>query len=202
MVNEKVNIRDKQRIIKKTIKILLVISVIFFVLLATFLSGFLMRKPNVKIYLENPIAGIVLKYTDEFGVTNKALVIEEGVMDFNEDYINYILVGLGVNYLHSAPLFGNPVIEFNLEGEIWNSEIIRGAPQSKIGSINKKDLIITISKQEAVESLLCENIEDFMKNSVKKGNTKLDLVAGKTALFSKGYLDMYKKLTGEEISLE
>jgi len=201
MVNERVNIKDKNRRTKKIIKILIIIFSIVFILLIAFGVGFLIKKPKIEVYLENPIAGIVLKYTDEGGITNKTSVIEQGVIEFNEDYINYILVALGVGYLHKSLLFENPLIEFDLGGEIWNSEIIKGIPNSKKARIEDEDLRISISKEEAVEALLANNIEEFMKQSVANGNTNIEMVAGKTRLFSKGYLEMYKELTGEEIEV-
>lgn len=198
MVNERINIRDKHRVHKKIIKILLIIFIILIILIIVFASGFLVKKPKIEVYLKNPLANLVLKYTDELGYTNKAAVIEEGVMEFNEDYINYILVALGTGYLHKSPLFENPLIEFNLDEEAWNSEIKEGMPNSRRGQIDNEDLRISISKKEAVEALLSSNIEEFMKESVKNGNTNIELVAGKAELFSKGYLEMYAKLTGEE----
>lgn len=202
MVNERVNIRDKYRAHKKIIKVLIIIFSIVLILLIVFAAGFFMKKPKIEVYLENPIAGIVLKYTDELGYTNKTAVIKEGVIEFNEDYINYILVALGTGYLHISLLFENPLIEFNLDEEVWNSEIKQGMPNSKKGQIDDEDLRISISKEEAVEALLANNIEEFMKESVNNGNTKIELVVGKAELFSKGYLDMYKELTGEEIKVD
>jgi len=202
MVNQRVNIRDKHRVTKKVIKVLVVIFVIVLILILVFAAGFLIKKPKIEVYLENPLAGIVLKYTDEAGITDKAAVIEQGVMEFNEDYINYILVALGVGYLHKSPLFQNPLIEFDLAGEVWNSEIIKGMPNSKEGQIKNEDLRISISKEEAVEAILANNIEEFMKQSVANGNTNIEMIAGKTKLFSKGYLEMYKELTGEEIKVD
>lgn len=200
MVNERVNIRDKYRIHKKTAKVLLIIIAVLIILLIVFAAGFLIKKPKIEVYLENPIAGIVLKYTNEAGYTNKTAVIKEGVIEFNENYINYILVALGTSYLHKSPLFENPLIEFDLEGDIWNAEVIGGMPDSKRGSIDNEDLKISISKEKAVEALLSENIEKFMKESVKNGGIGIEMIAGKTELFSKGYLEMYKQLTGEEVS--
>ena len=199
MVNEKVLVRDKYKLIKKIVKVLLIVFTVLLILVIAFAAGFLIKKPKIEIHLENPIAGIVLRYTNEAGITNKTAVVEEGVMEFNEDYINYILVALGTGYLHKSPFFENPLIEFNLDEEVWNSEIKKGMPNSKKGQIDDEDLKISISKEEAVEALLANNIEEFMKESVKKGNTKIELVAGKSELFSKGYLDMHKKLTGNEV---
>lgn len=196
MVNERVNIRDKYRAHKKLFRVSMIIIAVLIIFLIVFAAGFLIKKPKIEIYLENPIAGIVLKYTNEAGYTNKTAVIEEGVIEFNEDYINYILIALGTSYLHKSPLFENPLIKFDLEGDLWNSEIIEGMPNSKRGSVDNEDLIIRISKEEAVEALLAGNIEEFMKESVKNGDTKIEMIAGKTELFSKGYLEMYKQLTG------
>lgn len=200
MVNQEVLVRDRYRTTKKVIKTLLIIFVVILILLIAFVAGFLIKKPKVEVHLENPIAGIILKYTDEVGYTNKTEVVEEGVIEFNESYINYILVALGTGYLHKSPLFENPLIEFDLEGEVWSSEIKEGNPNSKKEAIENEDLRVSISKEEAVEALLSEDIEQFMKDSVNNGNTKIEMVAGKTKLFTKGYLEMYKQLTGEEVS--
>lgn len=200
MVNEKVLIRDKNRTAKRLIRVFLIILAVLLILLAFFALGFLIKKPKIEVILENPLVGIVSKYTNEAGQVNKTAVVEEGIINFNEDYINYILVALGINYLHKSPFLENPLIEFNLGGDIWNSEIIKGLPVSKRGSIDNEDLRISMSKEEAIEALLSDNIKEFIKQSVNNGNTNIEMIAGKTELFSKGYLDMYKELTGEEIS--
>ena len=85
--------------------------------------------------------------------------------------------------------------------ETWSSEIKSGVPNAQQTSIENEDLRITISKEEAVKALLSDNIEQFMKDSFNNGETKIEMVVGKTELFSKGYLKMYKELTGEEISV-
>lgn len=199
MVNQLVLVRDKYRATKKSIKVLLIIFAVLIILLIAFAAGFLVKKPKIEVHLENPLAGITLKYTNEAGHTNRTAVIEEAVIEFNEDYINYILVALGVGYLHKSPLFENPLVEFDLGGDIWNSEIIEGMPDSKRGGTDNEDLKISINKEEAVEAILSDNIEEFMKESVKNGNTKIEMIAGKPELFSKGYLEMYKQLTGNEV---
>ena len=145
---------------------------------------------------------IVFANINSEGRLNEAAVIEQGVLEFNEDYINYILVGLGTGYLHKSPLFENPLIELDVGDEIWGSEIVNGMPKTQKGSVENKDLNIIIPKEEAVKALLSPDIVEFMKESVNNGNTQIEMVAGKTELFTKGYLDMYQALTGEEISLE
>ena len=111
MVNERVNIKERYRVTKKVIKVLLIIFVVLLILLIAFAAGFVMNKgKKIEIHLENPIAGIVLKYTNEAGYVNRDAVVREGVLEFNEDYINYILVALGTGYLQKSPIFGMPPI--------------------------------------------------------------------------------------------
>lgn len=203
MVNERVNIRDKYKAHKKVIRILLIIFGVLLILLIVFAAGFFIKKPKtIEIVLENPLKNIILVNSNAEGEVNIEKVIEQGVMEFNEDYINYILVALGTNYLHNSILGGNPFLELFLENEVWNSEITNGMPDSRKGQIDNEDLRITMSKEEAVKAILSQDIIEFMKQSVANGNTKIEMVAGKVELFSKGYLDMYKELTGEEIKVE
>ena len=85
---------------------------------------------------------------------------------------------------------------------MWFSEIKGGVPNSQRGTTDNEDLRVIISKEEAVQAILAEDVEQFMKQSVDEGRTVLELVAGKVELFSKGYLDMYNALTGEEASVD
>jgi len=197
MVNERVLIRDKWAGAKRVVLIVVGVLAVLLVLGGMFMFGFFTGKKE--IILVNPIENIVLANTNEAGLVDEQAVIAQGVIEFNADYINYILVALGVGYLHKSLLFENPLIEFDLGGEVWNSEIKGGAPSSQKGAIDNEDLRITISKQEAVKALLSEDIEQFMKDSVADGDTGIDMVAGEVELFSKGYLEMYSELTGEKI---
>jgi hypothetical protein len=155
-----------------------------------------------EIILVNPIENIVLSNTNEAGLVDEQAVVEQAIIEFNADYINYILAALGTGYLHKSPLFENPFIEFVLGEETWSSEIKGGVPNAQQTSIENEDLRITISKEEAVRALLSDDIVQFMKDSVVAGNTNIEMIAGKTELFTKGYLEMYKELTGEEISVD
>ena len=195
MVNQLVNIRDKWAGAKKTFIIIGIVVLVLAILLTAFLFGFFTGKK--KIILTNPLEQIILGNTNEAGQVDEAKGIEQGVLEFNEDYINYILVGLGTGYLHKSLLFENPFIEFNLDGQVWNSEIKAGMPNSVVGEIDKEDLRITISRQEAVKALLSSDITQFMKDSVASEETQIEMVAGQAELFSKGYLEMYSELTEE-----
>lgn len=201
MVNEKILIRNKYKFVKKVGIVLAVIIVIGLILGAMFIFGFFSGE-KIQVVLENPLKGIVFANTNEAGQVDEEAVIEQAIIKFDEEFMDYILIALGVGVLHKSPLFENPLIEFKLGDEIWSSEIIDGVPNSKKEDIDNEDLRISIQKKEAVKALLSEDIEQFMKDSVASDNTQIEIVAGKAELFSKGYLDMYEKLIGEEVVVE
>ena len=203
MVNQKINAENKKEGIKKIIKTLIIIFVGILILIIVSAAGFILKKSEkVEVVIENPLKDIVSLNTNVIGEVNVEAVVEQAVLDFDAGYINYLLISMGTGYLHNSLLFGNPLIEFVLEGETWNSEIKDGVPNSQKGGIDNEDLRITLSKEEAIRGLLSQDIEQFMKNSVNNGNVQIEMIANNVELFSKGYLTMYKELTGEEISVE
>jgi len=203
MVNEKVLVKDKYRILKKIFKWIFILLLVVGVLAVIFFIGFSMKNPENKIVLENPLKEIVFANTNEVGLVDKGKVVEEGVMSFNAEYINYLIIALGANNLHKSYVgYGDPIIEMRIDEESWTSEISGGSLNSNKGNTEEEDLLITLSKQEAVEAILSPDIGAFMKNSVVVGNTGIEMVAGKVELASKGYLEMYKEITGEEMDME
>ena len=138
MVTDKVRVRDKYQLVKRVGIVLAVIIVIGLILGTMFMFGFFSGE-KTEIVLENPLKDIVLRHTDEAGVVDEVAVVEEGVMEFNGDYINFLLISLNINVLHKNPLtFENPFVELILDDEVWNSEIIKGFPNSQKGGIEMK----------------------------------------------------------------
>lgn len=204
MVSDKILIRKKWRKLKLITKIFIIILALALIALILYFAGFLTNKSPIinqqRIVLEHPLKNIVFANTNEEGLVDKEKVIEQALQEFNVDYINYILVALGVNGLSRSKLgYGNPMVEFIIDDETWSSEIIKGGLNTKKEAIEGEDIIFRMSKQELVESLLASNINDFVIDSVRSGKTGIELIASKPELFSKGYLGMYKDLTGKEI---
>ncbi len=175
---------------------------IFFILLLLIFVIFILFNDKIKVsekkedrkVLENPLKKIILKNTDERGEINKEKVIQAGLEEFNEEYINYILLSSGVGSLHKSIIGGNPAIELVIDGELWSSKIDDGFLITEQSQIDSEDFRITISKEEIVKALLSPNPQDYLRNSLNSGNIQAELVAGKVELLSKGYLDMYNKL--------
>jgi len=171
---------------------LVVLTLLFIGVYVVFLKKSVNQNP---IILKNPIKNIINSNKDVNGKINEQLVINQGVKEFNSEYINYILFALGVGNLHKSLIgYGNPVIEFHLDNKIWNSELVDNILTTKLGTNENKDLIIIMSKEEAVNALLSTDIKIFMKTSVTNGNTQINVIAGNVELGSKGYLEMYDNL--------
>lgn len=192
---------NKKGKISNFIKVVIVILIIVLIALVVFFIFFNKnRNPGQTIVLENPLKQIVIENTKD-GTVNQTAVIQEGVMKFNEDYINFLLAALGISELHKSSMgYGNPKIELILDNEVWNSEL-GDAFITKRGNSDDPDLKIRMKKEDAVIALLNSDIKKYMKDSVQNGNVQIEMIAGKIELFSKGYLDMYKTLTGKEASI-
>ena len=201
MVSGEILVRKKWRIFKKILKILLVVFLIIVVLAIVYFVGFSTKNTKQNrptIVIENPLKNIVYANVNENGEVNKEKVIEQALLEFDVNYINYILIALGINNLYKSKVgFGNPKVEFDLDGEVWSSEINNGNLNTKKESIDDEDIRIIVSKKEIIESLLVKDIEGFMIESVKSGRTSIEMISGKPELLSKGYLKMYSGLTGE-----
>ena len=196
MVDKKISVRGKDRNIFRIFIALIIILSIIIVLALLFYLGFSSKNPQNQITLEHPMKEIIFTNTNEAGQVNKQAVIQQGISEFNEQYIIYLLVALGVNNLHKSYVgYGDAEIDLIIDQEIWSAIISSGLSVSKKQSDNP-DLKIKMSKEEAVKALLSSNIQEYLKDSVNNGNTQLEQISNKIELASKGYLKMYDTLTG------
>jgi len=114
-----------------------------------------------------------------------------------EQQINLILYSLKAYELHNPPLSGNtPKIEFVIDGEIYGSEIVKGEIITVKGREGEPDIRIIMSGEEFL-NILKSDSKLYFQESLKQGKTKIELLAGKTELFTKGYLSLYKEITGK-----
>lgn len=128
---------------------------------------------------------------------------EEAVLQFDEKYIDYLVFAIGGWKLHNPPLSSDtPKIKVSLDdgNEIYISEIIDGQVITEKKDTENEDIVITTTKEEIVDIISSGNMEEKVKESVQKGRTTLELKAGYTTLFSKGYLSIYKDLTGKSFT--
>jgi hypothetical protein len=200
MVNEKVKVKDKHAKKKKVSKWILIIFGILVVLAAAYFLGFFSRASINQITIEHPMKAIIIANTNEAGGVNGQAVLERGIDEFNEDYIIYLLVSLGANNLHKSYVgYGNAEVDIVMDNEIWGAIISDGLSVSRQRT-GDPDLRISMSREEAVRALLSSDVQQYMKESVNNGNTRLEQISNKVELASKGYLAMYSSITGEVIA--
>ena len=197
-------LQDKRGLIKFLVFIILLLVIAIFIIGAYLFS--ISKNKNSQnqsqnpSVIENPLNAIIISNTDSQGNVNSDKVVEEGVKEFNLSYINFIVIGLGISKLHKSSLgYGNPMIQVELGDDVWSSEIINSELITKHEGITEPDIKIKLSKEEAVKALLSKDIKQFMKDSVSSERTKVEMIAGKTELFSKGYLDLYDSLAGKVV---
>ena len=136
MKRKKLRKKFKKRLRKGLL--ILIILVVIGIIVSLFIERFEEISNVNKIIIENPLKNIVLENTDDVGEVDLEVVVQQGVSEFDEDYVNYLLLSLGVGKLHKSYIgYGNPIIEFNMNGELWGSELISGRLITRKGEIDK-----------------------------------------------------------------
>ena len=168
------------------------ISVILLIILVVIIFFyFVLFNPHNKFYSEEVKSGRLINPASN-------LSIEQGVKEFDESYVFYLLYSIGAYNLHNPPLsYDKPRIEIDTEDKIYNAVIEGGKINVFLGEIDDEDIRIKTTKEELV--LVLKN-KDYFKESFSSGKSSMDLVADKTKLFSKGYLNLYKELTGKSVT--
>jgi len=126
-----------------------------------------------------------------------------GTGDFvvSESHVKYLLNEIGAYQLHTQPMSSeNPLMEVRVDDSVFFSEIEKGNIIFRSEKTYEPDIRIITAKEEVQNILNSGNIKEGMKTSVSSGRTQLELVSGYTELFFKGYLQIYKDLTGKSFT--
>ena len=114
--------------------------------------------------------------------------------------INSLLQKLGASSLHNPPFSKDtPKIEIITEDATFYSEIVKGSIATKKGAISNEDIRIVTINEEIINALESENTIEYIQSSVISGKTSIEQVASSYTLYSKGYLSLYKSITGQSI---
>ncbi|MCX8159246.1 MAG: hypothetical protein N3D20_03095 [Candidatus Pacearchaeota archaeon] len=142
--------------------------------------------------------GNVVYYGQDIKNPADGLTIEEAILRFNEDFVFYLLYKIEAYNLHNPPLTKDlPKMEIIVGDDIYNAVIDGGRIFVGNGKIDKKDVVIRTTKEEIVKMMIDVN---YVKKSFNDGKSSIKLVASKTTLFAKGYLNLYNKLIGNSIT--
>ena len=167
----------------------LLVSIGFLILLviALFLYFTLFKQNNEKLYeaksIINPVANLSL---------------EEAVNSFNESFIYYFIYEVKAYNLHNPPLSSNkPKINFVIDDKRYNAVITKGNIAVSSGNLDNGDIVIKMSREEAVKIL---KNKEYIQESFSSGRSEIVLIASKSELFAKGYLNLYNEIIGNDIT--
>ncbi len=140
------------------------------------------------------------EYSEAGKLINPVLKLstEEAVKEFNENFVYYMLYQIEFYNLRSNALTGDkPRILIYADEDIYSAEIYKGEIIVNKNKIENTDVIIHTSK---IEGVLMLQDSKYVVESFNSGKSRIELVADKASLFSKGYLKIYSKLTGKGVT--
>lgn len=117
--------------------------------------------------------------------------LDAEIAKVDKDYLRGVLISMGLSELHNPPLSSDtPKIEINVGGVVYNAEVVKKDVYVREGVIDEEDILIRTTKLEIVKM---KYNKDYIKTSFMDGKSSIELIAGNFELFSKGYLDLYKR---------
>lgn len=181
-----------QKGIAKSLKIILVILLVAAIILSVVVLVLIMKKyqqetipGSSKTVLINPVKNI----TDA-----------EAKQKFDESFVRYLLYSIKANELHNPPLSSEtPKINIFVDELTFSAEILENSITVTKSKFPASDINIRTTKDEAIKML---RQKDYVASSFNSGASQIELIASKTKLFSKGYLQLYTDLTGDEAQVE
>ena len=161
------------------------------ILIVIFFLYFILFSPrNESLYKNNSDARLINP--------TEGKSLEQAASEFNESYIFYMLYNIEAYNLHNPPLSPDtPKIEIIADDAIYGAEIRDGLILVWEGEAHNKDIVIRTTKKEVIAMI---NNPSYISQSFMEEKSNIELTASQTLLFSKGYLNIYKKLTGESIT--
>jgi len=163
------------------IVLILILIIITFIYYATATN-------KIKPEIQNPIKNM----------ENKTQITE---IVIEPEHLSYLLNEMGTYKLHNPPMSSNtPKINLRVDEQEFKAEVENTYTKVEKGSWENPDIKIVTERSEVIEAITSTKIQEYMKTSVASGKTSIELVAGYTELFSKGYLALYQDLTGKSFT--
>ncbi|MBI3334600.1 hypothetical protein HYZ97_03880 [Candidatus Pacearchaeota archaeon] len=126
------------------------------------------------------------------------LSLEEVEQQFDETFVYYLLAASKAYNLHNPPLSSDtPKIEIVVGDDTYSAVIEDGEILVAQSALENEDIRLITSTNEAAKMV---KYPSSIKESFGSGSSQVELLASKTILFSKGYLNLYTELTGKSIA--
>jgi len=176
---------------RATLIVLLIINVVLLIGFFLFLAYYVFDSEDYTgAYEERISRGEILN-------PSLNLTDEEAAVNFDESFIYYLLVNIKAYNLHDSASKDSPKIELVIGNKTFNAVISGGEIRVSKGVVRGEDIRIVTSVSEAVKMVRDKN---YIEESFNLGLSRIELIAGKPTLFSKGYLKIYTELTGKSIT--
>jgi hypothetical protein len=180
--------------VAKWLKVILIILLIIAILLAIAVLVLLiirMQEPSKPNSGQDPIERGKNPVED--------LTDQEAEEKLNKTFVRYLLYEIKADELHNPPLSSDtPKINIDITDLDFGAEIVDGSITVKENPLPTADIKIITTRKEAIKMLRNKN---HIAESFNSGASQIELLASKTKLFSKGYLDLYTELTGQEAGI-
>ena len=181
-----------------TLMLLLIVSVILgFLLYSIFGASLYVPAPPSKPTFKS----IESTNIQDIGIENLS---EEAIklVEIEAKHINYVLYNLKAYQLHKPILSEEvPVIEMEIDGISYTTEIEDGNLVTKEGESDSEDMKISTTKQELIEIINSDDVAKKVFESIEEGQTTYEITSNERTLLLKGYVNIYEELTGKEIGL-
>ncbi len=120
--------------------------------------------------------------------------------EVGQEQINFVLYSIGASKLKKVPFTNNyPRIELEIGNETFNAVVIDSKIVTSRGEIDDEDIRLSTSKEEFIKILNSGELKKALQDAVANGDVNLEILAGKTELLAKGYLSLYKEITGKSL---
>ncbi|MAG07190.1 hypothetical protein CMI46_00015 [Candidatus Pacearchaeota archaeon] len=122
-------------------------------------------------------------------------------LEIDAGVVGYTLAQFQVNNLRNVPLTKNtPKMEITIDGVVYVVEVESGQILSSQSSTDEEDLRISMTREDVINILDESNdATTEIQKAVNEGTITVETVAGKPELLAKGYLGLYKTITGEDL---
>jgi len=188
----------------KALAIILAILLIILILVSIFIYYVIFNpKESQKDKGENPFKDQVKDLIDEEDVViqdNTNPPVNQIQKPIKEEHISYVLYELEADKLHNPPASAEiPVMRLDVDGTIFMARVINNEITVEKGKVEGEDIRVITTRKAIIDAVKSDDAVQIIRGSINSGESKLEIVSDRKELLMKGYLDIYKELTREQV---
>lgn len=196
---------SRGQLLWKALTIILAILLIILILAAVFIYYVIFNpKESQKDKGENPYKDQVKDLIDEKKAftQNDTKPLANYQKPIKEEHISYVLYELEADKLHNPPASAeNPIIRLDVDNTIFMARVINNKITVEEGEGKGEDIRVIATRKAIIDAIKSDDVAKTIKNSINTGESKLEIVSDNKELLMKGYLTIYKELTGDQVGV-